>query len=57
MLGLDAIEVMTPSGHPSIINKIKTHARACLLLNIAAVGSVVSMKYNKILRYNKKVNS
>jgi hypothetical protein len=23
MLGLDVIEVMTPSGHPSIINKIK----------------------------------
>ena len=22
MLGLDVIEVMTPSGHPSIINKI-----------------------------------
>ena len=23
MLGLDVIEVMTPSGHPSIINKIR----------------------------------
>ena len=23
MLGLDMIEVMTPSGHPSIINKMK----------------------------------
>ena len=27
MLGLDVIEVMTPSGHPSIINKIKLKSR------------------------------
>ena len=31
MLGLDVIEVMTPSGHPSIINKI-FHRQLCLFL-------------------------